>query len=100
MYKKAITESTHDVCGNKVIGGNKKRTAWCNDIEKQKVKGKKDAWKKYLANKSREDMEAYKLKRKEAKDEVRKSKQQAVKRCRRGNQCPIKHVKNKQGDVV
>ena len=122
IYKKAITESAHDVCGRKVIGGNKKRTAWWNDIVKQKVKEKKDAWKKYLANKSREDMEAYKLKRKEAKDEVRKSKQKqweifgekleenfrenqklfwgAVKRCRRGNQCPIKHVKNKQGDVV
>ena len=24
----------------------------------------------------------------------------AVKRCRRGNECPIKHVENKQGDVV
>ena len=122
IYKKAITESANEVCEKKAIGGNKKRTAWWNDIVKLKVKEKKDAWKKYLATKSNEDIEAYKLKRKEAKDEVKKSKQQqweifgvkleenfrenkklfwgAVKRCRRGNQCQIKHVKNKEGDVI
>ena len=122
IYKEAITESASEVCGMKIIGGTNKRTAWWNDRVKLKVKEKKEAWKKYLASKTEKDLELYKTKRKEAKNEVKLSKQTqweifgekleqnyrenqklfwgAVKRCRRGNNCPIKHVKDKQGEVV
>ena len=122
LYKGVLTESAREVCGSKTIGGRAKRTAWWNDNVKQKVKEKKEAWKKYLRSKSIEDMEKYRTKRKEACEEVKKSKQQqwekfgekleenfrenqklfwgAIKRSRRGNQCPVKHIKNEDGDVI
>ena len=122
IYKRVITESANEACERKMIGGQNKRTAWWNNEVKQKVKAKKVAWKKYLASQKSTDLDLYKTKRKEVKEEVRKSKQHqwekfgekleenfrenqklfwgAVKRCRRGNQSIIKHVKNKQGDVV
>lgn len=122
IYKRVITDSANEVCERKVIGGQNKRTAWWNNVVKQKVKEKKDAWKQYLASKNSTDLDMYKMKRKEAKDEVKKSKQHqweqfgekleanfrdnqklfwgAIKRCRRENQGQTKHIKNKQGDVV
>ena len=122
VYKKVITDSANKICNWKVIGGQNKRTAWWNNVVKQKVKEKKDAWKQYLASKDINDLNIYRTKRKEAKDEVIKSKQQqweqfgekleenfrenqklfwgAIKRCRRGNQNSTKYVKNKQGDIV
>ena len=97
----------------KMIGGQNKRTAWWNNEVKQKVKAEKVAWKKYLASQKSIDLDLYKTKRKEVKEEVRKSKQHqwekfgekleenfrenqklfwgAVKRCRRGNKSIIKH---------
>ena len=121
-YKNALNESANEVCGRKIIGGNKKRTAWWSEEVKRKVKEKKDAWKKYLASKNLEDYEIYKVKRKAAKEEVRKSKQNewekfgeklekdfndnqklfwgAMKRCRKGNSSSARHVKNSNGEMV
>ena len=121
-YKEIITKSAKEVCGTKVIGGPNKRTAWWNESVKAKIKEKKDAWKKYLSSKCQEDMENYKMKRQAAKEEVLKSKQiqwqkfgetleqnynenqklfwGAIKRCRRGKSCPVKHMINSDGEVI
>ena len=121
-YKEMIIKSAREVCGIKVIGGSKKMTAWWNEGVKAKIKEKKDAWKKYLSSKRPEDKENYKIKRQAAKEEVLKSKQMqwqkfgetleqnyrenqklfwgAIKRCRRGKACPVKHVKNSEGEIV
>ena len=121
-YKKVLVDSANEVCGKKTIGGNFKGTAWWNDKVKLKVKEKKEAWRKYLTTKNQEDYELYKIKRKETAKEVKQSKQNqweifgekleenyrenqklfwgAVKRCRQGNKCQQKHVKNNQGEVV
>ena len=121
-YKGVLRDSASIVCGSKCIGGQYNRTAWWNNEVKQKIKDKKEAWKKYLSSKSNEDRDIYKIKRKEARDEVKKSKQHqwerfgekleenfrenqklfwgAIKRCRRGKQCSVKHVKNKEGEMI
>ena len=121
-YKETVIQGAEETCGHKTICGPSKRTAWWNDEVKQKVKEKKVAWKKYLATKRNEDREDYRTKCQKAKEEVQKSKQRqwemfgeklednfkenqklfwgAVKRCRRGNQCPTRHVKNNQGVLI
>ena len=121
-YKEIIIKSATEVCGKKVIGGSKKMTAWWNEDVKEKIKEKKDAWKKYLSSQRQEDKENYKIKRQAAKEEVLKSKQMqwqkfgetleqnyrenqklfwgAIKRCRRGKACPVKHIQNSEGEMV
>ena len=122
IYKEVLTKSAKEICGLKTIGGTKKRTAWWNENVKEKIKEKKRAWKKYLASKKMEDLEYYKIKRREAKDSVKQSKQEqweifgerlesnykenqkmfwgTVKRYRKGYQCPIKRIQNKEGKVA
>lgn len=121
-YKEAILESANESCGKKAIGGTNRRTAWWNDQIKLKVKQKKEAWKKYLLTRAIDDLQQYKKLTIEAKNEVRLSKQNqweefgnklehnfrenqklfwgAVKRCRRENKCPTRHVKDKNGEII
>ena len=121
-YKEILTKSATEICGKKVIGSCKKKTAWWNDDVKQKVTEKKVAWKKYLNSRRRNDRENYKEKCQAAKEAVIKSKREkwqefgetieqnyrenqklfwgAIKRCKRGKSCPVKHIKNSDGEIV
>ena len=121
-YKETLKQTADEVCGRKRIGGSRKRTAWWNDEVKYKIKQKKIAWKKYLSTKSPEDKELYIMKRNEAKEEVKRSKQiqwekfgerlennykenqklfwGAVKSCRRTKPSLVKHINDKRGKIV
>lgn len=121
-YKETLKQTANEICGRKKIGGPRKRTAWWNGGVKSKIKQKKLAWKKYLSTKSPEDKELYILKRNEAKEEVKRSKQNqwekfgerlennfienqklfwgAVKSCRRTKPSLVKHIKDKTGKIV
>ena len=122
IYKNTLTEAAEEVCSQKTIGGKEKRTQWWNEEVKQKVKEKKEAWKKYLNSKSQEDLENYRNKRKIASEEVKRSKQiqwekfgeklennfqenqklfwGAIKRSRQTNQCQNRKIINSNGEVI
>ena len=121
-YKETLKQTANEVCGRKRIGGLRKRTAWWNDEVKNKIKQKKTAWKKFLSTKSPGDKELYILKRNEAKEVVKRSKQiqwekfgeslennykenqklfwGAVKSCRRTKPSLVKHIKDKTGKII
>ena len=123
LYRNSLLESANNVCGRKVVGGARcKRTQWWNEDVRKIVKEKKLAWKRYLVSKSTEDFELYKTKRKQASEEVKRSKQLqwekfgeklednfrenqklfwgAVKRSRQTTQSPNKHIKNNHGEII
>ena len=122
VYKNTLIEAANEVCGQKRIGGKQKRTQWWNEKVKQKVKEKKEAWKRYLTSKRQDDLEDYRCKRKIASEEVKRSKQLqwemfgeklennfkenqklfwgAIKRCRQTNQSQNRKMVNSRGEVI
>ena len=122
QYKKILLNCAEETCGRKQIKGNTKRTAWWNEKVQTRIRAKKEAWKKYLQTKKPEDRMDYVSKRNIVKEEVRKAKQkqweefgQKLQESHQGNQklfwgamkgirktktCPIRQIKNKEGETV
>ncbi|XP_022191946.2 craniofacial development protein 2-like [Nilaparvata lugens] len=74
LLKKSLLRVAEEVCGKTVVGEHVKRTKWWNDLVKEKVRLKKEAWKKFLRTKNADDWTEYVQRRRESKQEVRKAK--------------------------
>lgn len=121
--KQTILEAAEESCGiTKVSNQDIKKTAWWTEEIKEKVKQKKENWRKYLQTKQKEDYDKYKDKRKEVKDEVKKAKQEewvkfgekmrdnykenhklfysTLKQLRQKRTNPLKNIRNEQGEIV
>lgn len=72
--KEIILMTAKEVCTEKIVNTSRKRTAWWSETVKEKVKEKKDAYKKFITTKSEEDKEKYIEIRNEAKRLVREAK--------------------------
>ena len=92
--KETIMKAAEEICGKKRVNTGKKSTKWWNEELKQIVKEKKDSWKKFLRTGHMEDYTEYIHKRNEAKNAVRKAKEESWNKF--GNEVENNYKENKK----
>ncbi|XP_031339654.1 uncharacterized protein LOC116168122 [Photinus pyralis] len=76
-FKNITIETAREICGICKHSNKRKQTSWWTNDIREKVEGKKTAWKKYLANRNDENYNFYKEQRRLVKDTIIKAKQTA-----------------------
>lgn len=121
-FKDILLEAATSACGTSKVGNYIKKTSWWSDEIKREIKIKKQLWKNYLATKLANDYDSYKSQRKKVKDIVKLAKEaaweefgikmeenhrdnqklfyRAIKNMRKEKTCPLKHIKDKQGNII
>lgn len=71
LFKEICLKAAEEVCGRKVLSNIRKQTSWWSEEIRLEVKTKKALWKKYLASKSEDAYEEYKLQRNRVKKSIK-----------------------------
>lgn len=74
-FSNILLNAARKACGVGRVTNRKRQTAWWSEDVKEQVKRKKQAWQKYLNNKTNENHEKYKQQRRNVKEIIREAKQ-------------------------
>ena len=80
MFEKAVLRCAKEVCGERKIGGGRRKrgSEWWNEEVKQLIREKKELYGQFLQRRGEEEWERFRRKRQEVKRKVREAKRRAA----------------------